>query len=64
MANWGPWQMALVLLILVVVVGGTRLPKIGDGLGKAIRNFKRGLSSDDDIDVTPQDKRVGEDADE
>jgi hypothetical protein len=34
----------------------------GDGIGKAIKNFKRGINHDDDIDVTPSDKRVAADA--
>ena len=61
MANWGPWQIALVLVIVMLVFGANRLPQIGEGLGKAIRNLKRGLSSDDDIDVTPTDKQVSHD---
>ena len=40
------------LLILVFVFGASRLPAIGEGLGKAIRGLKRGLNTDDDIDVS------------
>ena len=53
------WQeLLIVLLIVLVVFGAGRLPMIGEGLGKAIRNLKRSLKSDDDIEVTPSDKRV------
>ena len=53
------WQELLIVLAIVLVVfGAGRLPQIGDGVGKAIRNLKRSLKSDDDIEVTPKDKRV------
>ena len=53
------WQeLLIVLLIVLVVFGAGRLPQIGEGLGKAIRNLKRSLSTDDDIEVTPKTKRV------
>lgn len=53
------WQeLLIVLLIVLVVFGAGRLPQIGDGLGKAIRNLKRSLKSDDDIEVTSKEKRV------
>ena len=55
------WQeLLIVLLIVLVVFGAGRLPQIGEGLGKAIRNLKRSLKTDDDIEVTPKDKRVDE----
>ncbi len=53
-------ELIIVLVIVMVVFGAGRLPQIGDGLGKAIRNLKRGLKTDDDIEVTPKDKRVEE----
>lgn len=53
------WQeLLIVLLIVLVVFGAGRLPMIGEGLGKAIRNLKRSLKSDDDIEVTPKEKQV------
>ncbi|GAB5548831.1 MAG: twin-arginine translocase TatA/TatE family subunit [Sandaracinaceae bacterium] len=53
------WQeLLIVLLIVLVVFGAGRLPQIGEGLGKGIRNLKRALKSDDDIEVTSKDKQV------
>ena len=53
------WQeLLIVLLIVLVIFGAGRLPQIGEGLGKAIRNLKRSLKTDDDIEVTPAEKRV------
>src|SRR5262249_9212411 len=37
-------ELVLILLIVVVVFGATKLPQLGDGLGKAIKNFKRSIN--------------------
>jgi sec-independent protein translocase protein TatA len=44
---------------MVLLFGAKRLPDLADGMGKAIRNFKRGLSTPEE-DVTPVDKQVPE----
>ena len=62
MPNLGFGELVIVFLIVMLIFGAGRLPQIGEGLGKAIRNLKRGLNTDDDIDVTPDvtpaDKQV------
>jgi sec-independent protein translocase protein TatA len=54
----GMGELLVILMILLLVFGASRLPQIGEGLGKAIRGLKRGLSAEDDIEVTPKDKRI------
>lgn len=51
----GIWQILLILVIVLVLFGYKRLPEIGGGLGKAARNFKKGLSESDEIDLTEKD---------
>jgi len=46
-------ELGIILVIIVVLFGARRLPEIGSGFGKAIKNFKSGISGDDEIDVTP-----------
>ena len=58
MGQLGMGELIVVLLIVMLVFGASRLPQIGEGLRKAIRGLKRGLQSDDDIDVTPKAKQV------
>jgi sec-independent protein translocase protein TatA len=48
-------ELLVVLMILLVVFGGARLPQIGDALGRAARGLKRGFASDDRIEVAPTD---------
>lgn len=40
MGRIGLPELALILLILIVIFGANRLPEIGRGIGKAIKNFK------------------------
>ncbi|MCC7542229.1 MAG: twin-arginine translocase TatA/TatE family subunit [Deltaproteobacteria bacterium] len=47
--HWG--ELLLILLIVLVIFGASRLPMIGEGLGKAIRGFKRSMSEREDIEV-------------
>lgn len=47
--HWG--ELLLILLIVLVIFGASRLPMIGEGLGKAIRGFKRSMNERDDIEV-------------
>ncbi|MGF1508793.1 MAG: twin-arginine translocase TatA/TatE family subunit [Myxococcota bacterium] len=42
----------IVIGILALVFGASRLPQLGGALGKSIRNFKTSLTGDDEIDVT------------
>jgi sec-independent protein translocase protein TatA len=44
----GPWQILVVLLLLLLLFGATRLSEIGKGLGEGIRNFRKGLSGERD----------------
>ena len=48
--NFGIPELLLVLLIVLLVFGAARLPQIGDALGKAIRNFRKGVSGEDEKD--------------
>jgi len=43
----GPWQILIVLVIVLVLFGGSRLGEIGKGLGEGIKNFKKGLNDDE-----------------
>jgi sec-independent protein translocase protein TatA len=50
-------ELVIIVLILLVVFGGAKLPQLGDALGRAIRNFKRGAVEDDRIKVTAKTDR-------
>ena len=56
----GTSELLIILGIAVLLFGARRLPEIGSGMGKAIKNFKSALSGPDEIDVTPKKKEVTE----
>ncbi len=43
----GVTELLIILLIVVVIFGASKLPKLGKGLGEGIRNFKSGLKGDE-----------------
>jgi sec-independent protein translocase protein TatA len=49
-------ELVLILIIVLVVFGSTKLPQLGDGLGKAIKNFKRAVNAQNELDVSPDAK--------
>ena len=53
----GTQDILLIGVIVVVLFGATRLPQIGSGIGQAIKNFKKGISEANEIDVTPKKDR-------
>jgi sec-independent protein translocase protein TatA len=46
MPNVGPFELAIVLIIALVVFGPKRLPELGRSLGKGIREFRGSLSGE------------------
>lgn len=60
MFGLGIQELLIILIIVLLIFGASRLPEIGSGLGKAIRGFKESVAGKDAIDVTPK-KEKGED---
>jgi sec-independent protein translocase protein TatA len=48
----GMGELLIILLIVLVIFGASKLPQIGHGLGSAIKNFKRAANGDDEIEVS------------
>ena len=63
MFSIGPNQILLILLIVLVIFGAKKLPEIGSGLGRAIKNFRKATTEPDEIDVTDQQKKKDEGVD-
>ena len=47
-------ELVIVLVIIILIFGASRLGDIGSGLGKAIRGFRDSMAGKDAIDVTPK----------
>ena len=53
--NFGIWQIALILVIVLLLFGVGKLPQVGKGMGQAINEFKsavdiKGKKPDSDVD--------------
>jgi sec-independent protein translocase protein TatA len=54
-----PMHMIIILAIALIIFGPSKLPELGAGLGKSIREFKKAMADvSKDIDVTPQTKET------
>ena len=54
MGNIGGWELIIILVILLLIFGPSRLGDLGTALGKGIKGFKRSMKEPDEIDVTPK----------
>ena len=68
MPNLGPVEIIAILVIVFLLFGATRLPKLGRSMGQSIRGFKQGLDegtpADDDEKPTKSDAAELEKGDE
>ncbi len=44
----GPWEIALILVIILIVFGVGKLPQVGSAIGKGIRSFKKSSAGEDE----------------
>lgn len=59
----GPLQILLVLLLVLILFGAGKLPRVMGDLGKGIRNLKKGLNEDETDNQAAQNKAVSQEND-
>lgn len=52
----GPWELLLILVIVLLIFGVGRVSKIGRELGEGIREFRDGLSGDEEKEPEQESK--------
>lgn len=63
MANISPWQLLIVLLIVLLIFGTKKLRNIGGDLGGAVKDFRKGLSEGERDDETTSKSESADDSD-
>jgi len=43
----GPWQIILILVIVLIIFGAGKLPRVAGDLAKGIKNFKKGMTEEE-----------------
>ena len=57
MFGLGVPELMVILVIALVIFGPSKLPQIGSGLGKAIRDFKKGVTGGEDEETSKDPKK-------
>jgi sec-independent protein translocase protein TatA len=52
----GGHELLIIAIVIVFIFGASRLPQIGDALGRSIRAFKRSVKGENEIEVNGQVK--------
>jgi sec-independent protein translocase protein TatA len=60
LSQFGIWQIALILVIVLLLFGVGKLPSVGKGMGQAINEFKSAIDSKD----KKSDSDTGDDSDD
>jgi sec-independent protein translocase protein TatA len=51
-------ELLVIMVIILIIFGAGKLPEIGGAIGKGIKNFKKSMRDGDEIDVTPDNKKI------
>jgi len=54
MFGLGLWELVVLLVIVLLIFGASRLPEIGSGLGKGIANFRQAAKEAKGIEAAPE----------
>ncbi|TVZ56381.1 sec-independent protein translocase protein TatA [Lutibacter sp. Hel_I_33_5] len=46
----GPWQIAIIVVLVLLMFGGKKIPELMKGLGTGIKEFKSATKNDEDTD--------------
>jgi sec-independent protein translocase protein TatA len=53
----GHWEIIAIVLVILLIFGGKKIPELMKGLGKGVKSFKEGVNEvEKEIDSAPKDK--------
>ena len=52
----GPWEIVIILVVVLLLFGGRKIPELMEGLGKGVKSFKKGMKEvEGEIDNAKKD---------
>jgi len=54
----GTWEIILIVLVILLIFGGKKIPELMKGLGKGVKSFKDGVNGKEDIEVESQKSKA------
>ncbi len=51
----GPWELAIILVIVVIIFGVGKLPQIGGALGQGIREFRQSATTPEEDEAAKKE---------
>lgn len=56
----GTWEIILIVLVILLIFGGKKIPELMKGLGKGVKSFKDGVNGKADEEETKEEERKEE----
>lgn len=56
----GTWEIILIVLVILLIFGGKKIPELMRGLGKGLRSFKDGMNGKDEKEESKQEEKKEE----
>ena len=53
----GTWEIILIVLVILLIFGGKKIPELMKGLGKGVKSFKDGVNGKVDDEPKEEDKK-------
>lgn len=51
----GPWQLIIIVALALLLFGGKKIPELMGGIGKGMKEFKKAIKDDGEVDNTPKE---------
>ena len=55
--HMGPWEIGLIVVIILIVFGVGKLPQVGGAIGKGLRAFRKGQAGEEEEEEEPRRKK-------
>jgi sec-independent protein translocase protein TatA len=54
----GPWQVIIILLVIVLLFGGRKIPELMKGIGQGMKEFKKATQDDEEPEAEKVEKKL------